>query len=79
MTLYEKQELVRLLMIYQNDLVNDDARNKKELMRCEKNNLPKWKDGKFIHGVKAKYEHARIIVADLSMDIQNELTSNWEM
>lgn len=80
MQLAEKQELVRLLMIYQNDLVNDDSANRKELMRCEKNKISRWsKDANFKHGIKSKYEHARIIVADLSKDISEELLPNWRM
>lgn len=80
MELKEKKELLRLLMIYQNDLMNDDDSNRKEVVRCEKNKISRWsKDAHFKHGVKGKFEHTKIIISDLSNSIQKELLSNYQM
>lgn len=50
MTLQEKSELVRLLNLYQADLLN-----------LNRKNIENGKTEYFVHGVKAQYEHARII------------------
>lgn len=50
MTIPEKQELIRLLNLYQADLLDQNWEN------CE-NGITK----DFVPGVKAQYEHARII------------------
>ena len=48
MTLQEKSELVRLLNLYQADLLN-----------LNRKNIKNGKTEYFVHGVKAQYEHAR--------------------
>lgn len=58
MTTPEKQELVRLLNLYQADLLNQNRKN-------IKNGITK----NFVHGVKAQYEHARIISTKLSVEL----------
>lgn len=49
MTLQEKSELVRLLNLYQADLLN-----------LNRKNIQNGKTEYFVHGVKAQYEHARL-------------------
>ncbi len=58
MTIPEKQELVRLLNLYQADLLDQNWEN------CE-NGITK----DFVPGVKAQYEHARIISTTLSVEL----------
>lgn len=58
MTIPEKQELVRLLNLYQADLLDQNWEN------CE-NGITK----DFVPGVKAQYEHARIISTKLSVEL----------
>lgn len=60
MTIPEKQELVRLLNLYQNDLLDQNYENIENV----ENGITK----NFVH-VKAQYEHARIISAKLSVEI----------
>lgn len=58
MTIPEKQELVRLLNLHQADLLDQNWEN------CE-NGITK----DFVPGVKAQYEHARIISTKLSVEL----------
>lgn len=58
MTIPEKQELVRLLNLYQADLLNQNREN-------IENEITKY----FVPGVKAQYEHARIISTKLSVEL----------
>lgn len=58
MTISEKQELVRLLNLYQADLLNQNREN-------IENEITKY----FVPGVKAQYEHARIISTKLSVEL----------
>lgn len=57
MTIPEKQELVRLLNLYQNDLLDQNWEN-------VENGITK----DFVR-VKAQYEHARIISTKLSVEL----------
>lgn len=68
MTLQEKSELVRLLNLYQADLLN-----------LNRKNIQNGKTEYFIHGVKAQYEHARIISTKLSVELGKEVKSWWEV
>lgn len=60
----EKQELVRLLHLYMADIVVDS----------EKNTRNDYK-----YGLKAQYEHARIIATKLSVEVGKEIKSYWEL
>ena len=64
MKIKDKQELVRLLHLYMDDIVADNA----------KNNRDDYKSG-----LKTQYEHARIIAAKLSVDVGKEIKSYWEL
>lgn len=68
MTLQEKSELVRLLNLYQADLLNQNQKNIK-VGRTEY----------FVPGVKAQYEHARIISAKISVELSKHVKSYWEV
>lgn len=68
MTLQEKLELVRLLNLYQADLLN-----------LNRKNIENGKTEYFVHGVKAQYEHARIISTKLSVELGKEIKSWWEV
>lgn len=68
MTLQEKSELVRLLNLYQADLLN-----------LNRKNIENGKTEYFVYGVKAQYEHARIISTKLSAELGKEVKSWWEV
>lgn len=76
MQLAEKQELVRLLNLYQAELLMDNDANVRE---AKKHSPDKKWEGTYKLGVKAQYEHARIISAKLSVEIGKEMKSYWEL
>lgn len=71
MQLAEKQELVRLLNLYQADLLNN-------IREAAKHSEKKW-EGTYKTGVKAQYEHARVIAAKLSVEIGKSVKSYYEL
>lgn len=73
MQLAEKQELVRLLNLYQADLLMDNDNNIREAAKH-----PEW-GGTYKIGVKAQYEHARVIAAKLSVEIGKSVKSYYEL
>ena len=75
MQLAEKQELVRLLNLYQTDLLMDNDNNIRE---AAKHSGKKW-EGAYKIGVKAQYEHARVIIAKLSLEIGKSVKSYYEL
>ena len=64
MTLQEKSELVRLLNLYQADLLN-----------LNRKNIENGRTEYFVPGVKAQYEHARIISTKLSVQLGKGIKS----
>lgn len=68
MTLQEKSELVRLLNLYQADLI-----------RLNQKNIENGRTEYFVSGVKAQYEHARIISTKLSVELGKNMKSYWEV
>lgn len=76
MTLKDKMELVRLLNLYQNDLLDANEANIKEAAKYEK--CDKWK-GDYTFGIKAQFEHARVIIRRLSVEIEKGFKSYWEL
>lgn len=76
MTLKDKMELVRLLNLYQNDLLDANEANIKEAAKYEK--CDKWK-GDYTFGIKAQFEHARVIIRRLSVEIEKGFKSYWEI
>lgn len=68
MQLAEKQELVRLLNLYQAELLEQNQKN-----------IKLGKNGDFVFGIKAQYEHARIISTKLSVELGKEMKSYWEL
>lgn len=68
MTISEKQELVRLLNLYQADLLDQNWDN-------IENGITK----DFVPGVKAQYEHARVIAAKLSVEISKYIMTCREV
>lgn len=77
MQLSEKQELVRLLGLYQSELLMENEENIRKKMRS--NESPKKVVTDYSYGVKAQYEHAIIIIKKLSVEIGKELKANWEL
>ena len=68
MTLQEKSELVRLLNLYQADLLNQNRKN-----------IENGRTEYFVSGVKAQYEHARIISTKLSVELGKGIKPWWEV
>jgi len=64
MKLAEKQDLIRLLNLYQAELLEHNEKNAQEATKHEH----KW-EGDYYFGVRAKYNHARIIAASLAVEI----------
>lgn len=66
----EKQELVRLLSLYMSDMA-----------ALNEENLSRRQNGRFdVHeGVKARYEHARVLATRLSLEVSRELKKTWEL
>lgn len=77
MQLSEKQELVRLLGLYQRELLMENEENIRKKMRSNESLKKVVTDYSYV--VKAQYEHARIIIKKLSVEIGKELKSNWEL
>lgn len=72
MTLKEKQDLVRLLNKYQSELMQMNDENIEESERQTQRG-----EGEYHYGVKAQFEHARLIAAKMSVEIGRELASSW--
>lgn len=68
MTLTDKQELARLLALYQQEMIEHNEENIAE----GKKHKHAW-EGNYYTGVKAKYNHARIIAASLTVEIGREI------
>lgn len=68
-------DLVRLLNLYQADLLMDNDNNIRE---AAKHPEKKW-EGTYKTGVKAQYEHARVIAAKLSVEIGKSVKSYYEL
>lgn len=68
MTLQEKSELVRLLNLYQADLLKQNQKN-----------IKTGRTESFVCGIKAQYEHARIISTKLSVELGKGIKSWWEV
>jgi hypothetical protein len=75
MQLAEKQELVRLLNLYQAELITANDANIREAKKYPEK---KW-EGNYKLGVKSQYEHARIIATKLAVEIGKEMKSYWDL
>lgn len=75
MQLAEKQELVRLLNLYQAELA---AENDANIREAKKHPEKKW-EGNYKLGIKTQYEHARIIASKLAVEIGKEMKSYWDL
>lgn len=71
MNLDEKQELVRLLHLYQEDMLKKNDENFVNTITQRYNS--------YHYGVKAQYEHARIIATKLSVEIGKSVKSNYKL
>lgn len=75
MQLAEKQELVRLLNLYQTELA---AENDANIREAKKHPEKKW-EGNYKLGIKAQYEHARIISTKLAIEVGKEMKTYWDL
>lgn len=69
MRIEEKRQLVVLLRKYQKELLEKDEANKSA--KIDK----RWNDVQ--SGIKAQYDHARIIANKLDVDITNNIDRGW--
>lgn len=74
MTLTDKQELARLLTLYQQEMIEHNEANIAERKKHEN----RW-EGNYYTGAKAKYNHARIIAASLMVEIGHELKTYYTL
>lgn len=74
MTLTDKQELARLLALYQQEMIKHNKENIAERKKHEH----AWQ-GNYYEGAKAKYNHARIIAASLTAEIGRELKTYYTL
>lgn len=74
MTLTDKQELARLLTLYQQEMIKHNKENIAE----RKKHKNRW-EGNYYTGAKAKYNHARIIAASLMVEIEHELKTYYTL
>ena len=77
MTLSEKSELLRLLQLYQDDLLRKNHKNIQTADAVAKNSLS-FMDASYFYGIKAQYNHARLIARKLSVEIGKDVKSYWE-
>lgn len=75
MNVEEKQQLVMLLHKYMAELVEQNKANVIEAKRLGAD----ARKGEYTNGVKAKYEHARILASKLSLEVNKELKASWEL
>lgn len=78
MTLSEKSELLRLLQLYQDDLLRKNRENIQTADAVAKDNLS-FMDASYFYGIKAQYNHARLIARKLSVEISKDVKSYWEL
>ena len=71
----DKQELVRLLHLYMEDIIADNDANIREVKKHKDN---KWA-GSYKNGLKAQYEHARVLATKLAVDVGKEIKSTYEL
>lgn len=72
MTNSELQQLSILLGKYQNDLLEMDSGQKKALKDAKDRGLDPW-DVEFKSGVKAQFDHARIIKSRIDVQIASQI------
>ena len=63
------------MSLYQTDLLMDNDTN---IQEAAKHPEKKW-EGTYKIGVKAQYEHTRLIIAKLSVEIGKSVKSYWEL
>lgn len=78
MTLSEKSELLRLLQLYQDDLLRKNRENIQTADAIAKDSLS-FMDASYFYGIKAQYNHARLIARKLSVEIGKDVKSYWEL
>ena len=78
MTMSEKQELVRLLHLYMDEIVTSNNENIYEAKNIRKCGGSVY-DGNYKTGLKAQYEHARILATKLSVEVNGSIKTWWEL
>lgn len=78
MTMKDKQELVRLLHLYMDEIVAQNEANIREAKKLNKDGLCRW-SGDYVSGLKAQYEHARILASKLSVAVGEGIKTVWEL
>lgn len=76
MQLAEKRELVRLLRLYQEEMLYENDANINDAMACIASGRELWQ-AEYVPGVKAQYEHARLIAKKLEIDIAKSIRTPY--
>ena len=76
MQLAEKRELVRLLRLYQEEMLCENDANINDAMACVAAGKELWQ-AEYTSGVKAQYEHARLIAKKLEIDIAKNIRTSY--
>ena len=78
MTIKDKQELVRLLHLYMDEIVAQNEDNIREANKQEKSGGCRW-SGDYVSGLKAQYEHARILATKLAVAVGENIKTVWDL
>ena len=78
MTIKDKQELVRLLHLYMDEIVAQNEDNIREANKQEKSGGCRW-GGDYVSGLKAQYDHARILATKLAVTVGENIKTVWEL
>lgn len=78
MTVKDKQQLVRLLHLYMDEIVVQNEDNIYKAEKLEKGGGCKW-SGDYVSGLKAQYEHARILATKLAVDVGKNIKTVLEL
>lgn len=73
-----KSELLHLLQLYQDDLLRKNRENIQTADAIAKDSLS-FMDASYFYGIKAQYNHARLIARKLSVEIGKDVKSYWEL
>lgn len=77
MSIDEKQKLVRLPGLYQQELLEKNEENATNFIKSKKGDNRDLNPP--ICGLKAQYEHARILIQKLSLEIGDNILPNHAM
>lgn len=78
MTIQDKQTLIRLLALYCDDLMDNNLLNIQAVKEAERAGKSRWQ-APIKYGVKAQYDHARIIMTKLLVEVGKEVKPSYQI